>query len=64
MKSSTKDIKERCVKGLSKTKTTNTNSINNLASLNLDFTRKIDSWQMNMNTEGTELKELYNRIRE
>lgn len=50
MKNSTKEIKDKCLKGLSKTKTTNTNSINNLASLNMDFTRKIDSWQMNMNT--------------
>lgn len=50
MKNSTKEIKDKCLKGLSKTKTTNTNSINNLASLNMDFTRKIDSWQMNINT--------------
>ncbi len=56
MKSSTKDIKQKCLKGLSKTKTTNTTSFNNLASMNLDFTKKIDSWQMNnTNASGTEL---------
>ena len=48
MKTSTRDIKDKCVKGMSKTSSCNTASFKNSLNTTLDFTKKVSSWQANI----------------